>query len=846
MDALHIYEAEYADKFKCELVATNEGVEIADKKYPLHLVGREQKIHIAMRNTGPGTALSVKAVLTCDSDLVNIKNYIESGDIPSGDFVFSFDMSVVEPIEKIDLTIDFSWWVAHSNTEQKLSLKVKILAQDKTINWKSIEHENPYSTEAAEGEGFVGRKTNIMELVSRTRQNKIESSYIHGQKRIGKTSLAKAVMARIQKTDETSHIKCLYCEWGEFARVDPQIALEALGNRICDFLIDELPDEFKEKEYNFLGTLAPLNDVLTSLSRYANHLRFLITIDEFDEIPESLYRFGALAETFFSNLRAISSKENIAFMLVGGERMRFIMQAQGDQLNKFTSVNLGYFLNEEYQDFENLVIKPTKKSLTWKDDAIRKLFEVTNGHAYYTNLIASKIFTDAVKNKDAHISRRDVERVIDNTIQYLDVNSFSHFWKDGIQEDSERTETIALNRGRILVAIGRVTRLGLPKTIHNIGEKNFSPEVKYEIRSIVDDFLRREILTEEKDSINFKIPFFGLWVKEKGVNTIVEDKLGDDLAKKNQKIEDDAYVKSDEITAVVEKWPTYKGRQITTDLVRKWLGQVENNRERRLLFTLLQNIRFFTELEIREKLELIHKNTTVDTISEFTWDSRSGEKKRQQKRKTRRDILITYLDGEAKSGQYYAAKYADQNGIYSECVFNSEEFEKKAQEHERKNQITIKSVVIIDDLAGTGNTVISCLKEFFKHNLSFLKERSAKVIVGILASTIEGELEINNFINENDIEENIVIRFAETLHPKNYAFNPEHSIWLNETDMYEAKSLLLDIGSKLVKNNPLGYKQQGLLLVFPDRCPNNSIPILHKSQTEGFKWKALFERSIKG
>lgn len=87
--------------------------------------------------------------------------------------------------------------------------------------------------------------------------------------------------------------------------------------------------------------------------------KFVFVLDEFDEIDPDLYRFGALAEAFFSNLRTLSSKQNVAFLLVGGEKMPFVMSAQGDQLNKFVSERLDYFSRaEEWADFVKLVCKP--------------------------------------------------------------------------------------------------------------------------------------------------------------------------------------------------------------------------------------------------------------------------------------------------------------------------------------------------------------------------------------------------------------------------------------------------------------------------------------------------------
>jgi hypothetical protein len=59
-----------------------------------------------------------------------------------------------------------------------------------------------------------------------------------------------------------------------------------------------------------------------------------------------------------------------------------------------------------------------------------------------------------------------------------------------------------------------------------------------------------------------------------------------------------------------------------------------------------------------------------------------------------------------------------------------------------------------------------------------------------------------------------------------------------------AKEIVLIYGKKIVKNAPLGRKDGQLLVVFPDNCPNNSLPILWKTGTSSFPWTPLFGRSF--
>ena len=124
-----------------------------------------------------------------------------------------------------------------------------------------------------------------------------------------------------------------------------------------------------------------------------------------------MYRYGPLAEAFFSNLRTLSAKSNIAVMLVGGENMPFIMSAQGDQLNKFVKEPLDYFSRaDEWDDFCDLAKQNGKVPLNWYESALTELFNFTNGHPYYTKLLCARIFRTAVSERDTEITSEEVRR----------------------------------------------------------------------------------------------------------------------------------------------------------------------------------------------------------------------------------------------------------------------------------------------------------------------------------------------------------------------------------------------------------------------------------------------------
>jgi AAA+ ATPase superfamily predicted ATPase len=169
----------------------------------------------------------------------------------------------------------------------------------------------------------------------------MESFYITGQKRVGKTSLALASIAYAVEKSPVDSLYSLYILWGSIAHADPSTALKQLGERIEDFISSYLPSPPPRGNYD--GSLAALIRLSEHAMRAAPDNKFVILIDEFDEIHQELFLSGNLAETFFANLRALSRSDNICIVLVGGENMPFIMDRQGQKLNNFSRENLNCY-----------------------------------------------------------------------------------------------------------------------------------------------------------------------------------------------------------------------------------------------------------------------------------------------------------------------------------------------------------------------------------------------------------------------------------------------------------------------------------------------------------------------
>lgn len=832
--AMDELESSAPERFNCELVPKRKHINAAEKRYPLHEIDRCITLKIPMLNLGPGVAIDVVAEIDCGSEnqSVLIDNPDQHlGDIPPGEFAILAHAYILKGVERIQMTIQLDWRQLFGK-EASYVFNVEILAQDSSVDWASLEELEPYSLEVAEGDTFVGRIAKLKSIGNRLLKKPMSSTYITGQKRIGKTSLAHAAVEHARGSAGSDNVYHQYLEYGEYCSSSPELTVKSLGDSIFSFLQSFLAPGTQVQQPDFSGSLSQLNNIARILATQAPSKRFVIVLDEFDEIHPEMYRLGALAETFFANLRTLASRPNLAFILVGGEKMPFIIGAQGDQLNKFVREPLDYFSRStEWEEYCKLVTKPLLGRLNWDEAAINELFNLTNGHPYYTNLLCSKIVAISIVERDTEIIVSDVRHALNLLVPELDTNAFAHMWKDGINAEREQAEVTELKRLRMLVAIGRTLRnreRSVNAVIKNIGGVRLQ---EHEAQPLIDDFMRRDILRERNGEIHFSVFLFEKWLIEVGVTSLIASTLADDLEVELQRAEDKAFVSASETQALSDSWPFYKSQIVGPESIRAWLDQVSSFQEQRLLFKILQHIQFIRPADIEQKLEIAHSRFVLQRVGALKIEKRTDK---------RRDVWLTYIGGPGKSGTEYARKYAKVNSIATECVVEPSSIERRLRDTGDKF-IKPKAILVIDDVVGTGKTMADGAMSLSEQCGVLLTNLSIPILAIVMISTEEGEKKILSTIKTTQFCP-MELYVCEHVNPNSYAFPvKELGFWESQDERDRAKALCMRLGTGLYKT-PLGYSSQGLLLVMPDTCPNNSLPILYKTNQGTTNWRPLFPR----
>jgi AAA+ ATPase superfamily predicted ATPase len=633
-----------------------------------------------------------------------IKPTTEIGDFPPSLRIIPVQVQLQSPATELLAEVVLRW-VTFDRKDHSSAETLIFEAQPTGVDWISLATLEPYDLEPVTSEDeLVGRSEIISQLLGMLAPNSMGSAIIHGQKRVGKTSIAKTLESRILKHQPDLHV--LYLEAGEYVRPDAIRTIQALGRRLCVDIrrIAEDLDSIAIPEFE--DALAPLGDYLAEIVQKKPSIKLAIILDEFDELPTDLYTRNEVAEAFFLTIRSLSAKRFASFILIGSERMRAIMEFQGQSLNKFKPIRVDYFDRQtHWADFESLVRKPTSGKLEFSDAAVHAIYDFTAGNPYFSKLLCKSLLKTMVSRRDSHVSVSEVNEACIYEIRNIDVNSFVHFWEDGIVEKGEERERLSLTRRKVLLGFGEVLRRASYASFEQLKIATAQYEVSESVlRQQLAEFVQREVLEEHDSIYKVKVRFFGDWLREAGVCKILS-RLSDRIVTAEKRATEEAFVRSEEILSLLKAWNHYKGQTITPDHVRMWLRQFGSNLDQRLMFKVLSHIRFYSESEIRAKLADMQAMLSRDVVSRVKW--RVGRID---------DLIVSFLEGPGKSGYQYARLYAEENKIVTKNVVEPSKMNEAVQ-------AGIKGVLWVDDFIGSGQSAIDHFEQF-RHSLVDLQRKT--------------------------------------------------------------------------------------------------------------------------
>lgn len=206
-----------------------------EKKYPFHRAGAAFGVRVGIRNVGRGHAFNVRTIcIAAEDNTIIEKPDLYLGDIaPTQSIEIDIPITLINPASQAGLVIDATW-TNFDSTEQHTLYEPRFTGQRTDVDWDMLGLEEPYSLEPVETENeLIGRKEILGALVRSARTRNITSSYVYGQKRVGKTSVVRVLKDRLQRTLPGQFI-VLYLQAGDFVDPDASVTIQRLGERICE------------------------------------------------------------------------------------------------------------------------------------------------------------------------------------------------------------------------------------------------------------------------------------------------------------------------------------------------------------------------------------------------------------------------------------------------------------------------------------------------------------------------------------------------------------------------------------------------------------------------------------
>jgi tetratricopeptide (TPR) repeat protein len=241
---------------------------------------------------------------------------------------------------------------------------------------------------------------------------------VHGQRRVGKTSVLKQLGNRLPKKyipvffdlqgrTHTTLDRFLWWLAREIVRVLKQErGIEVPPPEKEDFSKD--PDYFENR---FLPDLKPVLDSKT----------LLLTFDEFDNLEESEVK-DELARPLVDYLRRLMGQPSLNFIFSIGSSGRKLenMQAAYTEFFKTALYKKISFLTEEQT--HDLVTRPVRGVLEYERAAVDRIYAIASGHPYFTQLTCHELFARCQRTEQRSIARDDVEAVLDDVVERGTVN----------------------------------------------------------------------------------------------------------------------------------------------------------------------------------------------------------------------------------------------------------------------------------------------------------------------------------------------------------------------------------------------------------------------------------------
>ena len=487
----------------------------------LNLIGKEALIEqkkmtvmLELENTGRSTAERVLVELVPSDDYVVLTAPKEVGNIG---YMKKKEVTLeLRPKTSDAFRVEFT--IHYDDAERKeKSMSFGDLVTFMKVGAEFKEIPNPYIVGTPIKTGsklFVGRK-DLIEFIQQNVRGSLQENIIVliGHRRTGKTTLLKQLPVYLEKQYIPVYIDIQ-------GIIDPGmdaffylIATEIVAAMRHRGIQISTPDfeDFKERpsfyfEYKFLKEV---NELL-------GYSVLVLMFDEFEEL-EFKVDSGLLDKNIFSYLRHLMQHtEKLAFIFTGTYRLEDLKTDYWSIMFNIAIYKRIGFLNET--ETKELITEPVRNyNMTYDSLAIEKIFRLTHGHPYFTQLLCHALVNFHNREKKNYITIQEVNHELNRIIERGQMH-FDFIW-----------DRSSINERLVMTAITRVTQedeaVTASSIVNKLAEYGLTLDTT-EVTKTLDILVGKDIISKILDhttTYEFKVDLIRIWLERtKHLDQVVE------------------------------------------------------------------------------------------------------------------------------------------------------------------------------------------------------------------------------------------------------------------------------------------------------------------------------------
>ncbi|HLP60717.1 MAG TPA: response regulator [Candidatus Deferrimicrobium sp.] len=279
--------------------------------------------------------------------------------------------------------------------------------------------ENPFVTSTAVlGNDFYGREKEIEQVTHFLGKKKEHHLLIHGQRRIGKTSL----LLKIKEMVNNSRMgKAIFFDLQNKAKLDISDVLAELTREIC-LAMDLNPDVMgRDVAGTEAGNIFKDEFLPRVLETLPKNCKLVLLFDEFDSLGDlegvnGTPKISNIAyHKFIPLIGEIKEKElPLKFIFAVGRNYKDLDEGRYGQITKSVGqIELSYFDKNELER----LIRSSDTVLPFEQEAIDRIYTYTSGHPFFSQCLSSTAFDEADRLNAQSVTPEMVDNSLEATIK---------------------------------------------------------------------------------------------------------------------------------------------------------------------------------------------------------------------------------------------------------------------------------------------------------------------------------------------------------------------------------------------------------------------------------------------